>query len=205
MTIDPDDRIDEIHELNETITVTEEVNEEKVTKTLTLGNNEGYYPWHNGIAVFHKDTSGTGQVLGATQPGDVRVHGTSLVIELKPDKYDSKDAEVKPDEEYRLRAHIKSDGHDVAYRHVLFYDNDELVSAKMIHGLNNDETYVWTDWRPREEGVHTLKVRILETPDDPNPGNNTDTLSVKVKSDGQDECDDGGCFIGACTCSAPLK
>lgn len=182
VTIDPDDRIDEIHELNETITVKEEVKEEEVTKTLTLGNNEGYYPWHNGIAVYHKDTTGQ-TFVGANPPGDVRVHGASLAIEVKPEKLDSQDANVKAGEKYRLRAHILSDGHDVAYRHVLFYDNDELVSAKMIHGLNNGETHVWTDWMPREAGTHNLQVRILENPDDPSPGNNTDTLSVTVKSD----------------------
>ena len=65
------------------------------------------------------------------------------------------------------------------------YDRDpdqggELIASKVVRGVVSGDNYIWAEWTPKKPGNYELWVVVLEDSDDPNPGNNTDTLGVEV-------------------------
>jgi hypothetical protein len=170
VTLDPDNKIDEIHEWKDT-----------QGNLLAHGNNEGYWPWAGGIIIAKKETEATNGLSEI----DISMHDVSMAIKTSSGLESIGPASLTVGEHYMLRAHIVSNGRHPHYRHALFYDGDpdqggELIASKVVRGVIEGDNYVWAEWTPKKPGNYEPRVVVLEDSDDPNPGNNSDTLEVEV-------------------------
>jgi len=180
VTVDPDNQVDEIHELYE------DVND---GNNFIKSNNVGYWPWKGGLSIYTPLSS-------STEPApmsDIYVYEESLAIQVGPDEFATGEYQAEKGKMYELRAHIKSDVFHPGYRHVVFYDNGQPFASKILHGVDAD-SYAWAEWTAEDDGVHELKIEVLEDYDDTNPGNHEDTLTVTVGQVGS-ESESGSCFI----------
>lgn len=145
------------------------------------GNNEGYWPWNSGIAVFGKRTDSENALRTVKTKMDVSLHVHSLALQKTDGTLANESANIALGKVYSLRAHIVSTTHDPGYRHIHFYENDTLIASKLIFGLNQGDTYVWVDWIPSKKGKHVLSANVLEDHHDTMTNNNTDQLVVEVE------------------------
>ncbi len=175
VTLDPNNEVDEIHEWKDA-----------QGNLLAHGNNEGYWPWTNGITIAPKPPKPKESMASkAVSDVDISMHDLSLAIKMDSEIVSQGPVLLTVDEHYMLRAHIVSNGYYPHYRYALFYDGDpenggELIASKAVRGVVSGDNYIWAEWTPKKPGNYELWVVVLEDSDDPNPGNNTDTLEVEV-------------------------
>ena len=171
VTLDPDNKVkDEIHEWKDA-----------QGNLLAHGNNEGYWPWLNGIMIAKPESN----AMMALSDVDISMHDVSLAIKMDSEIVSQGPVLLTVGEHYMLRAHIVCDNHHPHYRYALFYDGDpdqggELIASKVVRGVVSGDNYIWAEWTPKKSGNYELWVVVLEDSDDPNPGNNTDMLEVEV-------------------------
>lgn len=178
VTVDPDNQVDEIHELYENV---------NDSNNFIKSNNVGYWPWKGGISIY----TPLSDSWEPAPKSNIYVHEESLAIQVGPDEFVTGEYQAEKGKMYELRAHIKSDVYNPGYRHVIFYDNGQPFASKILQGVDAD-SYAWAEWTAEDDGVHELKIQVLEDYDDTNPGNHEDTLTVTV---GQVGSESGSCFI----------
>lgn len=171
VTVDPDDRVvDEIHEWKDT-----------KGNLLAHGNNEGYWPWANGI-IFESKEAMAGMAISNV---DMSMHDESLTIKMPLGIVSQGPVSLTVGGHYMLRAHIVSNVLHPHYRYALLYDGDpneggEVIASTVVRGVVEGDNYIWTEWTPKKPGDYELWVALLEDSDDPNPDNAGDMLSVSV-------------------------
>jgi hypothetical protein len=86
-----------------------------------------------------------------------------------------------------VRVTVNSDTPSLDYSYVMVYDGDPeqggvLVASKQVFVGNTspEGSFVWLDWIPTELGPHRLFAVVLQSPDDPAPGNNVGVLKVEA-------------------------
>ena len=171
VTVDPnDDVVDEIHEWKDT-----------KGNLLAHGNNEGYWPWANGIT-FESKKAMAGMAISNV---DMSMHDESLTIKMPLGIVSQGPVSLTVGGHYMLRAHIVSNALHPHYRYALLYDGDpneggDVIASAVVRGVVEGDNYIWTEWTPKEPGDYELWVALLEDSDDPNPDNASDMLSVSV-------------------------
>jgi hypothetical protein len=170
VTVDPEGAVkDDLHPLN------------RNGKEFVGGNNEGYWPWDSGIAVFGNPpkTQLATSAMRAKEP-DVSLDDRSLALDTGKGLAVEDGAKVTAGKTGRLQVRIVSDQSDRGYRFVHFRDNGRLFATKLVFGVAKGSTFIWSDWTPENAGAHRLTAEVMENRDDAKPGNNVDALQVVV-------------------------
>ncbi|MDP8242962.1 MAG: VCBS repeat-containing protein [Candidatus Hinthialibacter antarcticus] len=180
VTVDPYDEVaGEIHEWKDETNIGVEGWTDEHGR-LYHGNNEGYFPHHDGYFVGK-------QLSQVTLPGPLQAykHDESLAIQYEQQLLTSGEIRVPLGKKYKLRTHLqceKADLNRIGY--VVFHDKDpgqtnEVIAVQTIRSLKKDN-YAWATWEPVEKGEYALWSVFLEDSDDPNPGDASDVLHVTV-------------------------
>lgn len=171
--LDPENAIDELHE-----------SWDAQGNEIAGGNNEGFWPWNDGISV-----SAAQQRAGAAV-------GARAVLSLpKRDVVAVKTAKgIEPGEGvrltagklYRIRFRSLSDRHERKSRLILFYDGNpkeggKAVASRVLHGVAEGDNYHWVDWVPKETGTHEIWLQALQAPGIPDSESSWASLRVNVQ------------------------
>ena len=148
---------------------------------LLHGNNEGYWPWSNGIIIAPKESMASKGISDV----DISMHDESLAVKMPDGIVSQGPVSLTVGEHYMLRAHIVSNALHPHYRYALLYDGDpdqggEVLASAVVRGVVEGDNYVWIEWTPKEPGDCEFWVALLEDSDDPNRGNASDMLKVSV-------------------------
>ncbi len=174
VNLDENNQVDEIHEFKD-------ANGNEVPG----GNNSGYWPWDSVWVVNAKSGVGPEGDPKLSAP-DIAMDEASLKIETPEGLLsDAGDHEFVKGQRQRIRADILSDKDNSGFHHVFFYEGDPDQGASafadgIAFGTKEGGSIVWANWTPKTAGQVTLYARALERPDDPQPGNATDSITVNV-------------------------
>ena len=193
--LDEDNQVDEIHEWKD-------ANGNK----LLHGNNEGYWPWGKSFVVLAPGFQDTGE-------NDIYLSDESLEIKTENGWQNGKGSTIEKvinvytGNTYRLRVTIYSVNPHPFCQHVIFYDGDpenngKIIGVRKIYGVNSGENYVWINWKPENEGIHKLWVKVTEDVHDINKDNATDFIIVNAIS--PLDSTSTACFIATATFGSPM-
>ena len=185
VTVDPYDEVGgEIHEWKDEDNINLEGWTDEQGK-LYHGNNEGYFPHHDGYFVGRQIASATTGDITAAPLVNGSQHDQSLAIRYDGQLLTAGEIRVPLGEAFDVRAHIQFEEHDhTGTGYLLFHDEnpektDEVFSVRQLKGLRRD-SYVWAKWEPVDTGAYELWSVYLEDSNDPSPGDASDGLHVTV-------------------------
>jgi hypothetical protein len=167
--LDEENAIDELHE-----------SWDSQGKEIPGGNNEGFWPWQDGIRVFGSQSA---SLRGASNQDSDAASVSHAVISLPEDALAVKTAEgietgsvrMTAGKTYPIRVHFVSDREGSDSRIFLFYDGDPdeggtAIASRVVHGFAEGDNYRWGEWVPKALGLHEVWAHALEpagTPPDP--------------------------------------
>ncbi len=183
VVLDPDNTIDEIYETEDPNTAYACKDANGAPCSLPKGidpgqNNEGY----GYITIQNASLS---QTPYADLEADVSLRNDSLAAgnELGSIRFNYIPATIN--RLLMMRAKVYCDKTHRAFSHLLVYDGDpakggKTIAAKLVHSGCTDGSSVWFDWIPTKLGRQRLYAKVVEMSDDPQKGNNVDTIDINV-------------------------
>lgn len=183
--IDPDNAIDEIYEDDSTgdSSCTDPVHPAGTMLCDPGQNNEGY----GAITIVRRPLPRAAVAANEVVSADVHLRANALAaIDAKEGTRLTGTVDAYVNEPLRIRVHVQTDRSEVEPFHLLVYDGNPraggtVIAGRLLQGVDApDGRYVWLDWTPPRTGTFTLYAQILEQIDDRQPGNASDTLTVRV-------------------------
>ncbi len=146
------------------------------------GNDQGYYPWDNSLRIFSAEpqaragnapmpTARDGRNNVSVAPGLSLFHRRAGFF-----------TRAVPQNNFLVMAGVHSNRADRSHRFVSCFVDGKLVSSKTAFGLDAGMNYFYFPWRPSDTESHEVKVRIEESLDDANRGDNVVTESFQAAS-----------------------